>query len=195
MISALDTATFALNNNPVGVGDLKLALKQGRSQSIEAVAKQFEGLFLNILMRGMRSGGGDSLLDNSETKLYTELLDQQFAQKISEGRGLGLADALVKQITRSQTHVVPSPDAPTVPMPLKKEETAKAFSQGLPGGAATPLPLKRSAPEGVFSLPTPLSPPLGPPATAPATPKDFVFSFYQPPWQLGVNWGLHPRVY
>ena len=62
MISALDTASFALNNKPVG--DLKLALKQGGVQSIEAVAKQFEGMFLNILMRGMRSGGGDSLLDN-----------------------------------------------------------------------------------------------------------------------------------
>ena len=193
MISALDTATFALNNKPVGVGDLKLALKQGGVQSIEAVAKQFEGMFLNILMRGMRSGGGDSLLDNSETKLYTELLDQQFAQKISEGRGLGLADALVKQITRSQTHVVPSPDAPTVPMPLKKEETAKAFSQGLPGGAATPLPLKRSAPEGVFSLPTPLSPPLGPPATAPATPKDFVSQFLPAAVVAGRELGVAPQ--
>ena len=191
MISALDTASFSLNNKPVG--DLKLAGKPGTGQSIEAVAKQFEGMFLNIMLRGMRSGGGNSLLDNDETKLYTELLDQQFAKKIAEGRGLGLADALVKQITRSQTHVAPSPDAPTLPLPLKKEETAKAFSQGLPGGAATPLPLKRGEPEGAFSLPTPLSIPLGQPATAPATPKDFVGQFLPAAVAAGRELGVAPQ--
>ncbi|OFZ68174.1 MAG: hypothetical protein A2Z01_02930 [Betaproteobacteria bacterium RBG_16_58_11] len=155
MISALDTASFALNNKPIG--DLKLALKQDAAQgvpgqSIKAVAKQFEGMFLNILMRGMRSGGGKSLLDNNETKLYTELLDQQFAQKIADGRGLGLADALVKQITRSQAHAAPSLDAPAKPLPLKKEESTKAFTQGLPGAAPTPLPLKRNEQPGGLPL-------------------------------------------
>lgn len=157
MISALDTASFALNNKPIG--DLKLALKQDPTGSIKAVAKQFEGMFLNILMRGMRSGGGNSLLDNNETKLYTELLDQQFAQKIADGRGLGLADALVKQITRSQAQVLPSLDAPAQPLPLKKEEAPKAFSQGLPGTAPTPLPLKRSENPGAFTLPANTSAP------------------------------------
>lgn len=142
MISSFDTTSLAQNNK--SLGDLKLALKQDPTGSIKTVAKQFEGMFLNILMRGMRSGGGNSLLDNNETKLYTELLDQQFAQKISEGRGLGLADALVKQITRSQAQVLPSLDEPAKPFPLKKEETPKAFSQGLPGTAPTPLPLHRN---------------------------------------------------
>ncbi|MBI5752629.1 MAG: rod-binding protein [Hydrogenophilales bacterium] len=162
MISSLDTASFALGNEPLG--DLKLALKRDAAQgtpgqSIHAVAKQFEGMFLNILMRGMRSGGGNSLLDNNETKLYTELLDQQFAQKIADGRGLGLADALVKQIARSQAHTLPSPDAPAQPLTLKKEETAKAFTQGLPGAAPTPLPLHRSEPPGAFTLPANASAP------------------------------------
>jgi len=193
MISALDTAAFALNNKPVG--DLKLAVKQEArgavaGRSIEVVAKQFEGMFLNILMRGMRSGGGNSLLDNGETKLYTELLDQQFAQKIAEGRGLGLADALVKQITRSQAHVMPDVDAPALPMPLKKDETPKAFSQGLPGGAATPLPLLRSEPAAVFTLPAPLA---APPATAPATPKDFVSQFLPAAVAAGRELGVAPQ--
>lgn len=195
MISALDTATFALNNKPVG--DLKSALKPGGGQSIEAIAKQFEGMFLNIMLRGMRSGGGNSLLDNNETKLYTELLDQEFAKKISEGRGLGLADALVKQITRSQAHVVPSADAPALPMPLIKAETPKSFAQGLPGGAATPLPLKRSEPERVFPLPAPLSAPIGQPSTAPATPpatpKDFVSQFLPAAVAAGRDLGVAPQ--
>lgn len=151
MISAHDTASFALSNKPIG--DLKLAMKQDPANSIQAVAKQFEGMFLNILMRSMRSGGGNSLLDNGETRLYTELLDQQFAQKIADGRGLGLADALVKQIKRSQAPALPNLDAPAQPLPLKKEEAPKAFTQGLPGTAPTPLPLHRGEPTGGLPLP------------------------------------------
>ena len=151
MINALDTASFALNNKPVG--GLLSGAKTGSAQSIQAVAKQFEGMFLGILMRGMRSGGGESLLDNDETKLYTELLDQQFAKKISEGRGLGLADALVKQMTRSQTDVLPNLDGPAKMMPLKKEQNTTPLSQGLPGTAPTPLlPLRRSEGAHDFTL-------------------------------------------
>lgn len=192
MISALDTSSFALNNKPLG--DLKLALKQDAArgvpgQSIKAVAKQFEGMFLNILMRGMRSGGGNSVLDNNETKLYTELLDQQFAQKIAEGRGLGLADALVQQITRSQAHAVPSLDAPAQPLPLKKAESTDGFSQGLPGAALSPLPLHRSETPGTFTLPAPLTTP----SNAPATPKDFVSQFLPAAVAAGRELGVAPQ--
>ena len=183
MITAHDTASFALSNKPIG--DLKLALKQDSSQSIEKVAKQFEGLFLNIMMRGMRSGGGNSLLDNNETKLYTELWDQQTAQKISEGRGLGLADALVKQIKRSQAYVLPSPDAPAQPLPLKKEASTHGFSQGLPGGALSPLPLKRSEIPGAFPLPAP--------STAPTTPQEFVNQFLPAAVATGRELGVAPQ--
>lgn len=187
MITAHDTASFALNNKPIG--DLKLALKQDSTQGVRTVAKQFEAMFLSIMLRGMRSGGGNSLLDNSETRLYTEQLDQQFAQKIAEGRGMGLADALVKQITRSQAHVMPSPDASAQPLPLKKEEPTKAFTQGLPGAAPTPLPLHRNENAGAFTLPAPRSTP----STAPATPKEFVSQFWPAAVAAGRELGVAPQ--
>lgn len=187
MITAHDMTSFSLNNKPIG--DLKLALKQDSTQGIKTVAKQFEAMFLNIMLRGMRSGGGNSLLDNSETRLYTEQLDQQFAQKIAEGRGLGLADALVKQITRSQAPTLPSPDAPVQPLPLKKEEPMKAFTQGLPGAAPAPLPLHRDENAGAFTLPAPLS--TSP--TAPATPKEFVSQFWPAAMAAGRELGVAPQ--
>jgi len=196
MISSFDTTSLAQNNR--SLGDLKLALKQDAArgvpgQSIKAVAKQFEGMFLNILMRGMRSGGGNSLLDNNETKLYTELLDQQFAQKISEGRGLGLADALVKQITRSQAHTLPSLDEPAKPLPLKKEESTKAFTQGLPGTAQTPLPLHRNKSPVTLTMPAPLAAPTSVPTTPPTTPKEFVSQFWPAAVAAGRDLGVAPQ--
>lgn len=187
MLTPHESASFALSNKPIG--DLKLAMKQDPANSIKAVAKQFEGMFLNILMRGMRSGGGNSLLDNGETKLYTELLDQQFAQKIAEGRGLGLADALVQQITHSQAQALPSPDAPAQALPLKKTDTPKAFSQGLPGAAPTPLPLRRDEPPRALPLPAPLHGS----TTTPASPKDFVSQFLPAAVAAGRELGVAPQ--
>ncbi len=188
MISPFDTASFSLNNKPVG--DLKLALKQDSTQGIKTVAKQFEAMFLNIMLRGMRSGGGNSLLDNNETKLYTEQLDQQFAQKIADGPGIGLADALVKQITRSQTLAAPNLDTPTTAIPLKKDEAAKSFA--LPGTASTALPLQRNEPAGSFNLPAPLSPiPLSPgPRSAPGNAKEFVSQFWPAAVAAGRELGV-----
>lgn len=151
MITARDTPSFTLNNP--SLGDLKLATKQNSTQSISAVAKQFEGLFLNIMMRSMRSGGGTSAFDNDGTKLYTGLLDEQVSQKIANGRGMGLADALVKQMTRSHTPTIPSLNAPAIPLLLKKENTADPLTKGLPGAAATGLPLHRSEQPGALPLP------------------------------------------
>lgn len=187
MINTLESASFALNNKPVG--GLLLGTKTSSAQSIQAVAKQFEGMFLGILMRGMRSGGGESLLDNNETKLYTELLDQQFAQKISEGRSMGLADALVKQMTRSQADAIPHLDGPAKMMPLKKEQNTTLLSQGLPGAAPTPLPLQRSENPGAFTLQAPLFAP----ATTPATPKEFVSQFLPVAVAAGRELGVAPQ--
>ena len=186
MISPFDTTSFSLNNKPVG--DLKLALKQDSTQGIKTVAKQFEAMFLNIMLRGMRSGGGNSLLDNGETRLYTEQLDQQFAQKIADGPGIGQADALVKQITRSQTLAAPSSDAPTTAIPLKKDDAAKSFA--LPGTASTALPLQRNEPPRSFNLPAPLSPA---PSSAPETAKEFVSQFWPAAVAAGRELGVPPK--
>lgn len=151
MITAHDNTSPTLNNKPLG--DLKLAAKQNSPQSLSAVAKQFEGMFLNIMMRSMRSGGGNSAFDNNETKLYTGLLDEHVSQKIANGRGMGLADALIKQINQSQVRAQPDLNAPAPALPLKKDTASTPHSRGLPGAAATPLPLHRSEQPGVLPLP------------------------------------------
>jgi flagellar protein FlgJ len=43
----------------------------------------------------------DGMFDSEQGNLYTQLFDQQLAQKLSTGKGLGVADMLVKQLTRS----------------------------------------------------------------------------------------------
>ena len=102
MINQLDISSdFALDVN--SVGKLRLAAKTDSQSSIKEVAKQFESLFVNMMLKSMRDATPqDGMLDSSATSMYTGILDQQMSQKLSSGGGLGLADFMVKQMTRSQ---------------------------------------------------------------------------------------------
>ena len=72
--------------------DPKLAIKEA--------AKQFESLFMQELMKSMRQATMSSgMLDNEGTKLGTEMMDTEFAGKMSGLRG-GLAQAIERQLSR-----------------------------------------------------------------------------------------------
>ncbi len=76
------------------------------------VAKQFESIFMNEIMKGMRATTLSSgMLDNASTTMGTEMLDQQFANQLS-GRAGGLSDAIIKQLEK-QMGLSPGPIPPT----------------------------------------------------------------------------------
>ncbi|HET7795637.1 MAG TPA: glucosaminidase domain-containing protein, partial [Rhizobacter sp.] len=68
--------------------------------AVREAAKQFEGIFMQQLMKSMREATMSSgMLDNSGTKLGTEMLDTQFATQMTGLRG-GLSDVIAKQLER-----------------------------------------------------------------------------------------------
>ena len=82
------------------LASLRSAAAQDPKRAIKEVAKQFESLFMQELMKSMRQATLSSgLLDNEGTKLGTELMDTEFAGKLSGGKG-GLADAIARQLER-----------------------------------------------------------------------------------------------
>ncbi len=58
----------------------------------------------------------------SDASVYQHVYDQQIAQQMTAGKGLGLADMMVKQMTGGQT--MPADDAPQVPLKILTETTA-----------------------------------------------------------------------
>lgn len=84
------------------LNQLKSHVVRGSAGSIKQVAEQFESLFLNMMMQSMRKGvpeGG--LFNQSSTQLFTAMFDQQVAQQAA-GKGFGLADIIVKQLTTNK---------------------------------------------------------------------------------------------
>ncbi|WP_413730562.1 flagellar assembly peptidoglycan hydrolase FlgJ [Sodalis sp. RH22] len=71
---------------------------QSSPQALNAVAKQVEGLFVQMMLKSMRAAlpkGG--VFSSDQTELFTSLYDQQMSQQLT-AKGLGLADMMVKQL-------------------------------------------------------------------------------------------------
>lgn len=67
---------------------------------LREVAGQFEALFLQTMLKTMREASlGDPLFgDNDGMEMYQGMLDQQLAVEMSSGKGIGLAELLVRQL-------------------------------------------------------------------------------------------------
>lgn len=86
-----------------GLEGLKKNVKADDPQAIRAAAQQFESLFTNMMLKSMREAKlGQGLGDSQQSDLYQDMYDQQISLKISQGKGLGLADMLVQQLTRNR---------------------------------------------------------------------------------------------
>ncbi len=96
-ISATDSADkLAMDAN--SLNELRRNAKQNTPESIKATAKQFEALFVNMMLKSMREAAPQNgPFDNEQTKTFTSMMDQQLSQKIAS-RGIGLADMLEKQM-------------------------------------------------------------------------------------------------
>jgi len=82
---------------------LRTQAKQSPDKALEAAAKQFEAVFMNMMLKSMREATPqDGMFDNEQTKMFTSMLDQQLSQSLGGKRGIGLADMMVKQLSHQK---------------------------------------------------------------------------------------------
>lgn len=134
MLASVGDISSRLALDAQSVGQLRLQVKSDQVAGARAAAQQFEALFLNMMLKSMRDASPQSgLFDDSNTELYTGMLDAQLAQKLSQGRGIGLADMMLRQM-RAQG-VIPAENA----APSDKTSGAKIERQILPVAVSKPL--------------------------------------------------------
>lgn len=91
------SASLAIDTK--GVESLRQAARQNSPEALKEAAKQFEALFMNMIMKSMREATPqEGLFDNDQSRMYTSMLDQQLSQTLAS-RGVGLADMLVRQLS------------------------------------------------------------------------------------------------
>ena len=112
------------------LNELKAKAGQDPAANIRPVARQVEGMFVQMMLKSMREAlPKDGVFSSDSTRLYTSMYDQQVAQQMTAGKGLGLAEMMVKQMTEGQG--TPADDAPQVPMKFSLETVTSYQNQAL----------------------------------------------------------------
>ncbi len=80
--------------------ELRVAADKRDPAALREVASQFEALFLQTMLKSMREASlGDPIFGNSDQhEMYQGMMDQQLALEMASGKGIGLADMLVRQL-------------------------------------------------------------------------------------------------
>jgi len=83
-----------------GFSALRQSAQADSKSALPIVAKQFESIFTQMMLKSMRDANyGDPLFDSKAGDAWQGLFDQQLSVNLSsQGHGLGIADMLVRQL-------------------------------------------------------------------------------------------------
>ncbi len=109
-------AMQSLANSPVaaqqvyhsfqGFEQMRAQARSGDSEALSGAAKQFESVFVQMMLKAMRDTVPEGGLFDSETSdFYEGMFDQQISLNIANGKGIGLAHVIERQMSGMQRGV------------------------------------------------------------------------------------------
>ncbi|MFT5420283.1 MAG: flagellar protein FlgJ [Candidatus Endobugula sp.] len=120
------------NIRKLGSDDKEGALRQ--------VAQQFESMFIQMMLKSMRSAnevfGQDNPLNTSETKHHQEMYDSQLSLTLGESNNIGLADAFYRQMKNNYLSSSNTDESTTASSPNANELTKLSPSSEAPSSEA-----------------------------------------------------------
>lgn len=95
-----------------GLDSLRVQAQKDEKGALKEVAKQFEGIFIQMLMKSMRDANeafkSDSPFNSETTAFYEQMRDQQMSMDLSNKGMLGLADLMVQQLSPNDSPITPA---------------------------------------------------------------------------------------
>lgn len=89
-----------------GLHQLKQLAQKDSEKAMPEVAKQFEGIFLQAMLKSMRQSSSfldeDSPFKSKSTEQYQDMLDSQYSLEMAKGKGIGLAQFLTRQLAQGK---------------------------------------------------------------------------------------------
>lgn len=95
----IDFQSASTYTDAQGLNKLKYASDVDSPETLRFVAEQFEAIFLQMMLKSAKSETDDEgLFDNQQTEFYQDWHDKQLAINLASGKGIGIADMLMKQL-------------------------------------------------------------------------------------------------
>ncbi|HEY6927206.1 MAG TPA: flagellar assembly peptidoglycan hydrolase FlgJ, partial [Steroidobacteraceae bacterium] len=150
--------------------------------ALRQVAKQYESLFARMMIKSMRDAvGKDPMFGSDQEQSYQEMYDDQLSIELTKGKGLGLADMLVKQM---QKLAAAGKTATTSPAGAPSQAAA---APGRP--SATGLRMFKETGSTEHGAPAPS---ISSPASS-QTQADFISDLWPAAQEAGQQLGVDPR--
>lgn len=95
-----------------GFEQMRAQARDGDSEALSGAAKQLESVFVQMMLKAMRDTvpeGG--LFESEKSDFYEGMFDQQISLNIANGKGIGLAEVIERQMSGMQGGA-PAGDAP-----------------------------------------------------------------------------------
>lgn len=87
------------------LNDIRKLGHKDQSLALEKVAQQFESMFIQMLLKSMRTANAafeeQNPLNSSEMKFHRDMFDNQLSVTLANSKGLGIAEALYRQLQNS----------------------------------------------------------------------------------------------
>jgi len=127
--SATDFRQFAALRRGAEANDPKV---------LREAAKQFESLFTKMVLDSMRKASfGDPMFGSDQGEMYQGMMDDQLAVSLSEGKGLGLADMLIRQLSGGAVTPTDKPEGVELdPSKIDDVQKQKFIDQVMPHATA-----------------------------------------------------------
>jgi flagellar protein FlgJ len=162
-----------------GLSKLKRAAGANDPQAIRAVAEQFESMFTRMMLKSMRDAvGPDPMFGSSQADMYQGMADDQLSVQLSKGKGLGLADMLVRQLQKMGVKGAGQATGAT-------STTGVGAPAGAKAAAAYRMTQRASAPQTTSALSSS--------KVADATKSDFIRDLWPQAQDAGTLLGVDPR--
>ena len=182
-----------------GLDQIRLSAGKNDPKALEAAAKQFEALFIQQMLKSMRDASlSEGAFDSNEGRMYLDMFDKQISLVMAQGKGMGLADMLVKQlrITSRKVEDIHKKQTDTSSTDQDAAHTLAPLSK-----AAAPLPAKQnvSAVANVLEPKSAVDAAQEKPAATTnntdfSTPETFVEGLWPLAQQAAKQLGVEPKV-
>lgn len=167
------------------------ALKRGAASkdpaAIRKVAEQFESMFTSMMLKSMRDATGrDPMFGSDQEQMYQGMFDDQLALQMSHGKGLGLADMLIRQL---QKMGVAGADAAGAGAGPGAQATGGGRAGAQAGSALTGVPAAAATANGKAGAGAYIATQ----GASPAEQQSFVRNLWPQAQQAGQQLGVDPR--
>ena len=119
-----------------GLGALRGRATQNQGAALDETAKQFEAMFIQMMLKSMREASFDSGLVKSDAMdSYRDMMDKELAVQLSKRGAMGIANMLKQQLAPAAAATLGTPVTKPIhqvaePMPLPAAKALKIRGGG-----------------------------------------------------------------